>query len=333
MSSDEVAGGRKPTRHRTFVQHAVGVALGGLSLALVFTSGYLLGSTGTPQRSSSAVELSAPAGAALPAPDDGPRRGVDGPNHDRPGNRPDRPDSEPKKSKPKRFVTVEEGDSLWGIAVTIAPRADPQLTVHRIARLNSLNASAGLEIGQRLAVPVSKNDVRRFPKKEARREHRRQKAVSRSTGPVAAPVAVTIPSLGLNQDLIELNVVGGTLQVPSDYDDIGWWRDGPSPGAQGSAVLVGHVDSPTGPAVFYRLSAIQIGDLVTIRRADGTKATFRVREATLYPRRSFPSSSVYRQHGRPTLTLVTCGGTYDAAAEQYTDNLVVTAYLDNGNRQ
>ncbi len=194
--------------------------------------------------------------------------------------------------------------------------------VRRIARLNSLDDSAGLEIGQRLAVPVSKKD--------ARPDQRKQESVSRSNQPVASPVAVTIPSLGLDEDLIELNVVAGTLQVPTRYGDVGWWRDGPAPGAPGSAVLVGHVDSPTGPAVFYRLSAIQIGDVVTIRRADGTKATFRVKEATLYPRESFPSSSVYRQYGRPTLTLVTCGGTYDAAAGQYTDNLVVTAYPDNG---
>lgn len=328
-----MTGGRKPTRHHTFVRFPLGVALGGLSLALVFSSGYLLGSTGTPQRSSSAVEFRAPAGAALPALDDGSRHGVDGRQHDRRNQRPDRADRDPKKSKPKRFVTVGEGDSLWGIAVTIAPDADPQRMVKRIARLNSLDDSAGLEIGQRLAVPVAKKDARPVSKKDARNDQRRNEAVSRSTKNVAAPVAVTIPSLGLDQDLVELNVVGGTLQVPTDYDDIGWWRDGPAPGAQGSAVLVGHVDSPTGPAVFYRLSAIKIGDLVTVRRADGTKATFRVREATLYPRRSFPSSSVYRQHGRPTLTLVTCGGTYDEAADQYSHNLVVTAYLDNGKQR
>lgn len=325
MTSDEVTGGRKPARHHTFVRLSLGVALGALSLALVFTSGYLLGSTGTPQRSSNALDLRAPAGAGLPASDDGPRHGSDGRD-----KRPERSNRDlEEEPKQKRFLTVGTGDSLWGIAVSIAPHADPEVMVRRIARLNSLDESARLEIGQRLAVPVFQQHARPVSKKDARKDHRRDAAAPRSTKRVVAPVAVTIPTLNLDQDLVELNVVGGTLQVPSQYDDIGWWRDGPAPGAPGSAVLVGHVDSPTGPAVFYRLSAIEIGDAVTIRRADGTKATFRVAEATLYPRRSFPSSSVYRQHGRATLTLVTCGGTYDAATGQYTDNLVVTAYLDN----
>ncbi|MEJ7743843.1 MAG: class F sortase [Nocardioidaceae bacterium] len=130
----------------------------------------------------------------------------------------------------------------------------------------------------------------------------------------------------LRQDLVELNVIGGSLQVPTDYSDVGWWRDGPAPGASGSAVLVGHVDSPTGPAVFYGLSSLQIRDVIDVRRADGTKETFRVSDVTLYPRESFPSASVYRQHGQPTLSLITCGGEYDTAAAQYTENLVVTAH-------
>ncbi len=92
-------------------------------------------------------------------------------------------------------------------------------------------------------------------------------------------------------------------------------------------MLVGHVDSPTGPAVFYGISSLREGDLIRVERADATTATFKVFSSVLYPRAEFPSERVYRDGGPPVLNLVTCGGSYDRAAGQYTENLVVTARL------
>jgi len=318
-----VAGGQQPTRHRNFLRIFIGVALGCLAAALVFTSGYLIGSSETTtQPSAIAAKFHQRAAQAMPIPAD---KHALKPNRPSDKHKTGRP---PQQTKPElQRITVEDGDSLWGIAASIAPRADPQVMVSRIVKLNSLEESAGLEIGQRLTVPGTAKTSRDEPK--AGRGERPGHRSTSPTGDVAPPVSVSIPRLELNQDLVELNVISGVLQVPTDYADIGWWRDGPSPGAPGSAVLVGHVDSPTGPAVFYGLSSIQVGDVVTVGREDGTKATFRVSDATLYPRESFPSSKVYSEHGRPTLTLLTCGGTYDATAGQYTGNLVVTAHPDN----
>ncbi len=323
-NSEVVTGGHQPARHHPFVQPLLGATIGCLSLALVFTSGYLIGSKdiGAPP-SAVAAEIQPPAGAELPPPDAGAPRLVAEPENDRANDKqgPDRDAWKPLK----RSITVDKGDNLWKIAASIAPDADRQATVERIVRLNSLKKEAGLEIGQRLVVPVAHEKVRQRPEKQEQ-EPKKPKADPSPTQRVASPLSVSIPRIELEQNLVELNVIGGALQVPSDYADVGWWRDGPSPGAQGSAVLVGHVDSPTGPAVFYELSSIQVGDMVVIRRADGTKATFRVNDATLYPRESFPSGSVYRTTGRPTLTLITCGGSYDMTAGYYSHNLVVTAH-------
>jgi LPXTG-site transpeptidase (sortase) family protein len=127
--------------------------------------------------------------------------------------------------------------------------------------------------------------------------------------------------------LVPLDVVDGTMQVPEKWHDVGWWEDGPNPGAAGSAVLVGHVDSVSGPAVFYGLSTLRKGDLIHVRRLDNTTATFRVDHSKLVEKNHFPSKQVYRLDGSPTLRLVTCGGAFDEATGHYTENLVVTAHL------
>jgi len=145
--------------------------------------------------------------------------------------------------------------------------------------------------------------------------------------PPPAPETIEIPALGIDQDVIELAVSGTDLQVPSDYFDIGWWRDGPSAGENGAAVMVGHVDSETGPAVFYQLSGLSRGHEIEIDREDGSRMTFAVRRVRAFSRADFPSAEVYRTGGPPALHLVTCGGTFDQAAGQYSGNVVVFAQL------
>lgn len=152
-----------------------------------------------------------------------------------------------------------------------------------------------------------------------------------ATGAVQAPVtvenrratAIRIPALNIDQGVVELAVNGDSLQVPDDYFDIGWWRDGPAPGEKGAAVMVGHVDSPTGPAVFYGLSGLVSGQRIVVGLDDGSRAVFQVSQTVLYDRDEIPSDRVYRSHGRPGLNLLTCGGSYDHTAGAYSGNVVV----------
>jgi hypothetical protein len=90
---------------------------------------------------------------------------------------------------------------------------------------------------------------------------------------------------------------------------------------------VGHVDSPTGPAVFYQLSGLARGDRIVVERADQARMVYAVQRVTLYERSEFPSERVYRTRGPSTLSLLTCGGSFDAEAGQYTGNVVVFARL------
>jgi hypothetical protein len=51
------------------------------------------------------------------------------------------------------YVTVEAGQSLWQLALEIAPSADPREVISDVVQLNQLS-SADVQVGQRLAIPV-----------------------------------------------------------------------------------------------------------------------------------------------------------------------------------
>lgn len=147
------------------------------------------------------------------------------------------------------------------------------------------------------------------------------------------PERITIPRLGISQGMTQLSVNGNTLQVPEDFWDVGWWSGGPAPGEQGAAVMVGHVDSLDGPAVFYGLASMRLDDRIIIRRERGRSLVFTVRKKVLYDRNDFPAEKVYRTGGRPSLHLLTCGGSFNAQTQLYTGNVVVYAELVTKNQK
>jgi sortase (surface protein transpeptidase) len=149
---------------------------------------------------------------------------------------------------------------------------------------------------------------------------------SAQPAPVASPVSLTIPLIGVKTSLITLGLArGGAMQVPSSTTVAGWYTGSPRPGAVGSAIIVGHIDSESGPGVFYRLSALRSGDDVFVKRADGTTAEFRVTAIQTYLKDHFPTQTVYGPTPDAELRLITCGGAFDAATHHYLSNIVVYA--------
>jgi LPXTG-site transpeptidase (sortase) family protein len=139
-------------------------------------------------------------------------------------------------------------------------------------------------------------------------------------------VSLTIPVIGVKTQLVSLGLtVGGALQVPSSAQVAGWYTGSPRPGGIGSAIIVGHIDSLTGPGVFFRLPELRSGDQVYVRRADGTLVKFRVTAVQTYSKDHFPTQAVYGPTPDPELRLITCGGAFDAATGHYLSNIVVYA--------
>ncbi len=147
----------------------------------------------------------------------------------------------------------------------------------------------------------------------------------------SAPVALTIPAIGVSSTLMDLGLnPDGSAQVPplSQVSIAGWYRYSATPGASGSAVVLGHIDSASyGAGVFYRLGSLRPGDEVDVRRADGRTAVFRVDRVAEYPKSAFPTRLVYAATRYSSLRLVTCGGTFDSATHNYLDNIIAFATL------
>jgi sortase (surface protein transpeptidase) len=151
---------------------------------------------------------------------------------------------------------------------------------------------------------------------------------TRTRARIAAPARIEIPSIGVRSELDRLDLqANGTIAPPPKWQTAGWYRRGAKPGQRGPAVILGHVDSNTGPAVFHRLRELAIGDVIRIISEDGAIVRFAVQRSAHYPKARFPTGDVYLPTPEPTLRLITCGGTFDRAAGRYRKNLVVFAEL------
>jgi hypothetical protein len=153
-----------------------------------------------------------------------------------------------------------------------------------------------------------------------------RKSKERRARPAAPPVGLEIPDIGVRARIIRLGLnPDRSLEVPQDFAETGWWSGGPRPGDRGPAVIVGHVDSKTGPAVFYRIRELGPGDEIAVVRADGSRARFVVQGSEQYPKADFPTVRVYGRTPGPTLRLITCSGTFDRSTGHYLSNTVVYA--------
>ena len=193
-----------------------------------------------------------------------------------------------------------------GLAVIAGGTAGLLLTRHPTAAMRPVAAGVG-------ALPAPTGPIVAPPQ-------------SAAPDPVAAPVSLTIPLIGVQTKLTTLGLAAdGELQVPLSYSIAGWYTGSPRPGAIGSAIIVGHIDSHAGPGVFYRLPELKAGDKIYVKRADGTLAEFRVTSVQTYLKDQFPTEDVYGPVPDAELRLITCGGAFDDATGHYLSNIVVYA--------
>jgi hypothetical protein len=161
---------------------------------------------------------------------------------------------------------------------------------------------------------------------------------------VADPVAVSIPKLGVESNLINLGLnPDGSVQVPpvEQPEIAGWYageqidKDGDEtkPGQRGSAVIAAHVDglTPTGekgqPGLFAHLANLVPGDEVFVEQEGGNRLRFVVESLETFSKAEFPGQRVYLADDAIRLNLVTCGGAFDEKTGHYVDNIVAFARL------
>lgn len=149
--------------------------------------------------------------------------------------------------------------------------------------------------------------------------------------PKSVPLRLRVPAvnldttfegpLGLNDDK--------SVQVPESFTEVGWYKYGPTPGELGPSVILGHVDSYEGPAVFWSLGQLKEGDELFVDREDGTTARFVITDMKRVSQDDFPTKEVYGDVDHAGLRIITCTGIYDHGIKRYSHNLIIFARLEN----
>ncbi len=139
------------------------------------------------------------------------------------------------------------------------------------------------------------------------------------------PAGIEIPAIDVDADVVMLDLRGAEPEVPSDFDDAGWYQQTRRPGEIGPAVIAGHIDSKAGPAVFARLNELQPGDEIVVHGAGGESRTFVVTTDGQYSKDRLPAEVFGFDQPTPELRLITCGGVFDRSSGHYRDNFVIYA--------
>lgn len=136
-----------------------------------------------------------------------------------------------------------------------------------------------------------------------------------------------IPSIGVATRLLTLgDPDGNRLPTPSlpQASEAAWYDFTAVPGTAGNTVLVGHVDTYLGPAVFYNLYLLRTGDPVYVS-VGGKRLRYVVRRVMEVSKAHFPVNQVFGGTTARQLWIITCGGTFDPISRHYRDNIIVSA--------
>lgn len=147
----------------------------------------------------------------------------------------------------------------------------------------------------------------------------------------AAPTRVLVPSINVDAPVEPVGLdAQGRMANPSQASNVAWYRLGTAPGDVGTAVLAGHLDWTSGPAVFWSLGKVRKGDVISVVRADGTQVKFVTESTSTVPydlAADSPANPLYSRSGPPSLTLITCSGSWDRQHSTYLQRLLVHASL------
>ncbi len=184
-----------------------------------------------------------------------------------------------------------------------------------------LSAIVGMSVGTVATNIESTNPLALLPLSPA--------AVSPTPSPrPEVPLTLSIPSIGVNTSIEHVGLdKEKRMDVPKDPDNVAWYNLGPRPGEQGNAVIAGHLDSTTGPAVFYKLDQLKEGDELFVTASDQKQYRFVVTGKSAYPENEFPLQEVFGPSDIPRLNLITCKGTFNKAIKSYSHRTVIYTQL------
>jgi hypothetical protein len=150
--------------------------------------------------------------------------------------------------------------------------------------------------------------------------------------PGIIPHKIDIPAVRIHSIIEPVGYLeNGQMGVPGNTDRVGYLSTGILPGAAGNAIMDGHVDTYTGPAVFYPLKKLKRGDYVYVTGDDGCKLQFVVESVKFYLTSEAPIQTIFGPTEEHRLNLITCAGRYSRSKKEHEGRLVVFTKLAHMN--
>jgi len=157
-----------------------------------------------------------------------------------------------------------------------------------------------------------------------------------ATSPIATPMAPVVATVATPAQLMieginvaaAINSVGvntmGDMDIDDDATKVAWYKLGPKPGEEGSAVIAGHYGWKDGvSSVFNNLSKLVKGDTISTIGEDGVTKTFVVTRSEIYAPDQDATYVFKSDDGKAHLNLITCQGSWNNSAQTYSERLVV----------
>lgn len=142
------------------------------------------------------------------------------------------------------------------------------------------------------------------------------------------PNQVWVPSVGIKAKVQPVGLLeNGQMDVPKSSDVAGIFVKGVLPGEKGNALMAGHLDNYTGPAIFHPLKRVKPGDPIVISNEEGKYLVFSVIAVESYLTAEAPLEKIFGDTDLEQLNLITCAGKYDRKKREHNKRLVVYTRL------
>lgn len=213
----------------------------------------------------------------------------------------------------------------WQASAGISPSAGYFGPVSR-SKINTVAAQAATAVAPTQSTAPAESTVGTAPAPVAATAAPSTTVVTTNNG---SPVRLTIPKLGVSAGF-QLNgtAADGTIEIPTNVTDVGWYTGSPRPGEKGNSIITGHVAQirrsvVTKQGVFFNLNTLQPGDTLSVQNDKGETITFVVRESRLYDPAADATDVFNSRDNGAHLVIITCEGTWNQAQLSYSKRLVV----------
>lgn len=155
-------------------------------------------------------------------------------------------------------------------------------------------------------------------------------AVPGLRAPGVLPVGLQIEAIDLDASVEQQQIEDGVMLNPSGPFVVAWYKETGRLGeARNNVVLAGHLDYwDVGPAIFYDLWKLEPGNKVRVIGKNGKAFLYKVEWVKEYMIADLDTTAIQEIIGptqNESLTLITCGGTFDYTTGEYESRVIARA--------